>query len=122
MRAALLDAPVATLRVGDLPDSQPGPGQVLLRVRACGVCSTDLQWSTASCRRGTCRFCSATGSSASASIPASASASRGLAGPTARVRTHVTTYALEQTPDALDDLRAGRRTGAAVVVPTAPSC
>jgi propanol-preferring alcohol dehydrogenase len=26
----------------DLPDPIPGPGQVLLRVRACGVCRTDL--------------------------------------------------------------------------------
>src|SRR5205085_7629825 len=26
----------------DLPQPRPGPGQVLLRVRACGVCRTDL--------------------------------------------------------------------------------
>lgn len=30
------------LRVEDVPQPQPGPGQVLLRVRACGVCRTDL--------------------------------------------------------------------------------
>jgi propanol-preferring alcohol dehydrogenase len=33
------------------------------------------------------------------------------------VRTHVTAYPLERTPDALEDLRAGRFTGAAVITP-----
>ena len=42
MRAALLDAPGQPLRVADVADPQPEPGQVLLRVRACGVCRTDL--------------------------------------------------------------------------------
>jgi len=30
------------LRLAELPDPQPGPGQVLLSVAACGVCRTDL--------------------------------------------------------------------------------
>lgn len=30
------------LRAAELPDPEPGPGQVLLSVRACGVCRTDL--------------------------------------------------------------------------------
>jgi propanol-preferring alcohol dehydrogenase len=30
------------LRLEELPDPRPGPGQVLLSVRACGVCRTDL--------------------------------------------------------------------------------
>ncbi len=42
MRAAILDAPHAPLRVVDRPDPEPGEGQVLLRVLACGVCRTDL--------------------------------------------------------------------------------
>jgi alcohol dehydrogenase, propanol-preferring len=42
MRAAVLDAPSRPLRVADVPDPEPAPGQVLLRVRACGVCRTDL--------------------------------------------------------------------------------
>ncbi len=37
--------------------------------------------------------------------------------PTVPVRTQVTTYALEDAAQALDDLRGGRLTGAAVVVP-----
>jgi propanol-preferring alcohol dehydrogenase len=42
MRAMLLDRPGAPLRLDDLPDPEPGPGQLLLRVRACGICRTDL--------------------------------------------------------------------------------
>jgi alcohol dehydrogenase, propanol-preferring len=42
MRAMLLDRPGAPLRLADLPDPEPGPGQLLLRVRACGICRTDL--------------------------------------------------------------------------------
>ncbi len=42
MRAMLLDQPRTPLHLGDLPVPRPGPGQVLLRVRACAVCRTDL--------------------------------------------------------------------------------
>jgi len=42
MRAMLLDAPRTPLRPADIPVPRPGPGQLLLRVRACGVCRTDL--------------------------------------------------------------------------------
>jgi len=42
MRAMLLDAPGRPLRCADAPDPEPGPGQVLVRVGACGVCRTDL--------------------------------------------------------------------------------
>ncbi len=41
-RAMMLHAPRTALREEDLPISGPGPRQVLLRVRACGVCRTDL--------------------------------------------------------------------------------
>jgi alcohol dehydrogenase, propanol-preferring len=46
MRAMQLTAPApaaeAPLRLVQLPVPEPGPGQVLLRVLACGVCRTDL--------------------------------------------------------------------------------
>lgn len=42
MKAMLLDAPGRPLRLADVSDPAPGPGQVLLRVRACAVCRTDL--------------------------------------------------------------------------------
>ena len=38
----MLDAPGRPLRAAVRPDPAPGPGQVLLRVHACGVCRTDL--------------------------------------------------------------------------------
>ena len=46
MRAMQLAAPApaveAPLKLVQLPVPEPGPGQVLLRVLACGVCRTDL--------------------------------------------------------------------------------
>ena len=42
MRAMLLDAPRRPLRRAAVPPPEPGAGQVLLAVRACGVCRTDL--------------------------------------------------------------------------------
>jgi propanol-preferring alcohol dehydrogenase len=38
----VLDAPGRPLRGVELPDPEPGSGQVLLEVRACAVCRTDL--------------------------------------------------------------------------------
>src|SRR5687767_15981806 len=42
MQAMVLDAPGRPLRVTERPIPEPEPGQVLLRVLACGVCRTDL--------------------------------------------------------------------------------
>jgi alcohol dehydrogenase, propanol-preferring len=42
MRAMLLDAPGRPLRAARVPVPRAGPGQLLLRVHACGVCRTDL--------------------------------------------------------------------------------
>ena len=42
MKAMLLEAPGSPLVAAELGRPEPGPGQVLLRVRACGVCRTDL--------------------------------------------------------------------------------
>jgi propanol-preferring alcohol dehydrogenase len=42
MRGMLLRAPGRPLVPTDLPVPDPGPGQLLLRVRACGICRTDL--------------------------------------------------------------------------------
>jgi propanol-preferring alcohol dehydrogenase len=42
MRAMVLDAPGTPLRAVERPEPRAGPGQLLLRVRACGVCRTDL--------------------------------------------------------------------------------
>src|ERR1700688_2895508 len=46
MKAAILTSPEDVskrpLRIAQVPQPQAGPGHVLLRVRACGVCRTDL--------------------------------------------------------------------------------
>jgi alcohol dehydrogenase, propanol-preferring len=42
MKAMVLDAPGRRLRSAELPEPQPAAGQVLLTVKACGVCRTDL--------------------------------------------------------------------------------
>jgi propanol-preferring alcohol dehydrogenase len=42
MRAMLLDNPGRPLRLADVLPGAPGPGEVLVRVAACGVCRTDL--------------------------------------------------------------------------------
>jgi len=42
MRAMVLEAPGRPLVERELPEPKAGPGQVLLRVRSCGVCRTDL--------------------------------------------------------------------------------
>jgi alcohol dehydrogenase, propanol-preferring len=38
----VLEAPGQALRLAELPDPKPAAGEVLLRVRACAVCRTDL--------------------------------------------------------------------------------
>lgn len=42
MKAMVLNRPGEALRLMELPDPRPGPGQVLVEVKACGVCRTDL--------------------------------------------------------------------------------
>jgi propanol-preferring alcohol dehydrogenase len=42
MRAMLLDNPGRPLRLAEVAAGAPGPGEVLVRVAACGVCRTDL--------------------------------------------------------------------------------
>ena len=42
MRAMVFDGENPRLREADLPDPAPGEGELLIDVRACGVCRTDL--------------------------------------------------------------------------------
>ncbi len=42
MHALVLDRPGRPLRAADIPLPHPGPGQLQIRVAACGVCRTDL--------------------------------------------------------------------------------
>ena len=42
MYAQLLTSPGRSLTAAKVPEPRPAPGQVLLAVRACAVCRTDL--------------------------------------------------------------------------------
>lgn len=42
MRAMVLERMGAPLALRELPDPEPGPGEIRVRVAACGVCRTDL--------------------------------------------------------------------------------
>ena len=42
MKAMVLDRPGELLRLAELPVPQPGAGQILVKVKACAVCRTDL--------------------------------------------------------------------------------
>ena len=42
MRAIVLEKPDRALRLTDLPEPRPQPGQLVVEVHACGVCRTDL--------------------------------------------------------------------------------
>ena len=45
MKAAVFKAPGTPLVIENVPDPQPGPTDLILKVHACGICGTDLHWS-----------------------------------------------------------------------------
>lgn len=47
MRAVVTQGSHTPLATAELPDPQPGPGELLVRVTACGVCGSDLHLSDA---------------------------------------------------------------------------
>jgi hypothetical protein len=42
MRAAMIHGP-GEMRIDEVPRPETGPGQVLIRIRACGVCPSDVR-------------------------------------------------------------------------------
>src|SRR6202165_3560303 len=42
MKAAVVPAMISSWQVKDVPQPQPGPGQVLVKMRASGICYTDV--------------------------------------------------------------------------------
>jgi Zn-dependent alcohol dehydrogenase len=53
-RAAIVDDRAAPLRIEEVELDPPGPGEVLVRIEACGVCRSDL---CRPCRRGRPALC-----------------------------------------------------------------
>jgi (R,R)-butanediol dehydrogenase/meso-butanediol dehydrogenase/diacetyl reductase len=45
MKAAVFSEPGVPLTIETVPDPEPGPGDLILKVHACGICGTDLHWS-----------------------------------------------------------------------------
>ncbi len=52
MKAAVVPELGAPLEIRDIPVPQPGPGQVLVRMLACGVCHTAIHAASPAGRRG----------------------------------------------------------------------
>lgn len=44
MKAAVFHGPGVGLKIEDIPDPRIGPGEILVKVAACGVCHTDLHY------------------------------------------------------------------------------
>jgi (R,R)-butanediol dehydrogenase/meso-butanediol dehydrogenase/diacetyl reductase len=44
MKAAVFKGPGMPLEIGEVADPTPGPTDLVLAVRACGICGTDLHW------------------------------------------------------------------------------
>ena len=45
MKAAVFKKPGALLAIEQVADPEPGPNELVLKVKACGICGTDLHWS-----------------------------------------------------------------------------
>ena len=45
MKAAVFTKPGVPLSIEEVADPEPGPDDLILKVKACGICGTDLHWS-----------------------------------------------------------------------------
>jgi len=45
MKAAVFSKPGIPLSIEEVADPEPGPDDLILKVKACGICGTDLHWS-----------------------------------------------------------------------------
>jgi Zn-dependent alcohol dehydrogenases len=44
MKAAVFYGPNQDLKIEDIPTPKPGPGEVLVKVAATGICATDIHY------------------------------------------------------------------------------
>ena len=45
MKAAVYKTAGQPLTIEDIAEPEPGPSDLILKVKACGICGTDLHWS-----------------------------------------------------------------------------
>ncbi len=45
MKAAVFNKPGALLAIEQVADPEPGPKELVLKAKACGICGADLHWS-----------------------------------------------------------------------------
>ena len=44
MKAAVFKKPGALLAIEQVADPEPGPNELVIKLKACGICGTDLHW------------------------------------------------------------------------------
>jgi propanol-preferring alcohol dehydrogenase len=106
MKAMRLRAPRTPLVLDEIADPEPGEAEVQIRVGACAVCRTDLH--VVEGERVIRSVANLTRRDGEESLALA---------PRVPVTTRTTGYPLARANEALDDLRAGRVEGAAVVLP-----
>jgi D-arabinose 1-dehydrogenase-like Zn-dependent alcohol dehydrogenase len=102
MRALQYRAPGTAPEVVTVPDPEPVPGQVLLKVTAAGVCHSDIHVMSLPGDRLPCRLPLTLGHEGAGSVAA---------------LVHIETYTLDEAPKAYERLRAGKVDGRAVILP-----
>ena len=63
MQAVVIDKP-GDVDVGEIADPAPGPDEVVVEVRACGICGTDIHLADGEFSRAVTRWCPGTSSPA----------------------------------------------------------
>ena len=114
MKAMILDSSPGSLRPAEVEAPVPGPGQVLLKVLACGVCRTDLHLIEGDLEQP--KLPLIPGHQIVATVEANGpGADRFEQGERVGVRPETVVYPLERAQEALEDLRDGRAEGSLVL-------
>lgn len=115
MLAMVLEKPGVPLVAAELPVPEPGSGQIRIKIRACGVCRTDLHLVDGELPNP--KLPIIPGHEIVGIVDKLGDGDELLElAPRVPIKTHCETYPLTRANDALADLRSGKLTGAAVLV------